>query len=325
MIELRNYSGLRVGGTAFGVLEMRNSDEVLKALNIVKEEKLIPYIIGEGTNTCWGDGSHDKLVLLSYVGASMNAWIDGDGVIIEVEAGMKWDDLVTRAAEYGFGLEALAGIPGTVGAAPVQNIGAYGSEFADCCVAISGFDIETGEKMLWRKEDCNFGYRSSIFNTTHLGKYLITRVQLRLTRGLCSPLPKEAAGLSTPLEVAMRIKEVRSLKLPDYKKEFNCGSYFKNPIVDEGVAEVIVQKYPLAPHWSQEGGIKLSAGWLIEQCGFKGKELTPHVKVSEKHALVITTDGNASCNELLSAEGMVVDAVREKFNVTLCREPNLVK
>lgn len=327
MIDLKNFSGLRVGGTAFDVLEMTNSDEVEKAFKLVREEKLIPYVIGEGTNTFWSDGEHSRLVLLKYTGASINVWPEGEGVVVEAEAGALWDDLVKKASEYGWGIEALAAIPGTVGAAPVQNIGAYGSEFADVGVALSGYDIKTGAKKLWRKDDCGFGYRTSIFNTTDAGKYLITRVQLKLSRTRMKAT-KEAEEATTPSEVAEKIRAIRATKLPNYKTEFNCGSYFKNPVVDTELGNAILENFEGAPHFAVHDGekynVKFSAAWLIEQCGQRGAQLSEHVKISPKHALVMTTDGDASCGELLEAEKKVIDAVKERFGIELQREPNLV-
>jgi UDP-N-acetylmuramate dehydrogenase len=325
MIDLKSFSGLRVGGSAFDVLEMKNAEEVEKALQIIAKEGLRPYVIGEGTNTFWDDGVHEKLVLLKYTGSGINIYPRGDEIVVEAEAGMIWDELVGRVSEYGWGVEALAGIPGSVGAAPVQNIGAYGAEFVDVCTYISGYDINTGEKKIWRKDDCGFGYRKSIFNTSQIGKYLITRIQLVIARDRQHPLPREAIDAHTPLEVALRIRAVRAAKLPDYKTEFNCGSYFKNPVVEEALADDILSNFPEAPHWPQEGGVKFSAGYLIEQVDLKSAQLNDHVRISPKHALVMTTDGAATCEELLTAEDIVKSAVYKKFGIEISREPNYIK
>lgn len=323
MIVLKNYSGLHVGGTADDILEMKDAGEVTKALKIIRDENLKPYVVGEGTNTFWSDGAHEKLVLLKYMGKSINVWPREDDVIVEAEAGASFDELVMKASEYGWGIEALAGIPGTVGAAPVQNIGAYGAEFADTCAYISGYDIRTGEKKIWQKGDCGFGYRTSIFNTSDTGTYLITRVQLILSRSR-TKITKEASEATTPAEVAEKIRTIRAMKLPDHKVEFNCGSYFKNPIVSYDVANVILEKFMNAPHWIHKDGVKFSAAWLIESCGLKGAQLSPHVRISPMHALVMMTDGDSSCEELLLGEVKVCSAVFEKFGITLSREPNLV-
>jgi UDP-N-acetylmuramate dehydrogenase len=329
-IELRKYSTLQVGGTARGAYRIEKDEDVATALAEIAKLGAEAYVIGEGSNTYFGDGAHEQLVLLlmAIKGIEVKPSVI-EGKIITAGAGEAWDDVVTRAAkEEVWGMEALAGIPGTVGAAPIQNIGAYGTEVADIIEAVEVYDKVKKEIRGIPSRLCGFGYRSSIFNGAERDRYVILRVRFWLHKKRRRPLPKEVvipkSGEMAPLEVATQIRAIRAAKLPDHHAYPNCGSFFKNPIVSTLHAEKLRKQENNMPEFPATDGVKLSAAWLIEQAGQKGRAWG-NVSISPKHALVLTTNGKASAAEVAHAVDEIIKAVQEKFGVTLVPEPNFIQ
>jgi UDP-N-acetylmuramate dehydrogenase len=328
-IELKNYSTLRVGGTARGLYNVSSDEEVAKALDEIAKMGAHPFVIGGGSNTYFGDGKHDDLVLLhiGITGISVQPSVI-EGKVLTVGASENWDAVVMRAASLGvWGIEALAGIPGTAGAAPIQNIGAYGTEAADSIEAVEVYDRKEKEIRGIPNRLCGFGYRSSIFNGSERDRYVILRVRFWLHQKRRRPLPKEVIekkeGTIGPGEVGDQIRAIRKQKLPDYIEFPNCGSFFKNPFVDKSIAALLAKQYKEMPQFQAEGGVKLSAAWLIEHAGLKGKSFG-NVSVSPQHALVLQTNGKASAKEVASAIAYITGAVEKKFGVVLTPEPNFV-
>ncbi len=255
-----------------------------------------------------------------------------DYVIVSCGAGIVWDKLVELTVNHGFGgLENLSLIPGHVGAAPVQNIGAYGSEVRNTIEKVRAVSIHDGSVREFTNEECRFGYRDSIFKGELKGKYLITKVYFRLsTRPMLTleygSLKEEVnkLGSTSLLNVRTIVINTRRKKLPDPAEIGNAGSFFKNPVVTSSFADDLKLKFPGLPVFKDHTGcIKLAAGWLIEQCGWKGKRIG-EAGVHDKQALVIVNYGNATGKELFDFSEMVRKSVSEKFGITLDREVEVI-
>ena len=257
---------------------------------------------------------------------------DAQAWIIEAGAGEDWHDLVTwTLANHWPGLENLALIPGTVGAAPVQNIGAYGVELKDRFDSLDAFDLETGRTHVFCADQCDFEYRHSRFKQDN-GRWAITRVRLRLPKPWRPELDypdlrqrqAQAGGLPNPQQVFEWICALRQAKLPDPKLLGNAGSFFKNPVVSCAAWAGLVERHPgIAAHQLSDGHFKLSAGWLIEACGWKGKT-HGNVGIYDKQALVLVNRGGAQRDDVLALAQAIQHSVRERFAIQLEIEPVVV-
>ncbi len=263
---------------------------------------------------------------------AMNAWWleeRGEAPRAHVEAGMVWHDLVMTLASRGlWGIENLALIPGHCGAAPIQNIGAYGVELGDVLEAVHLIHLDDGREAALSAADCRLGYRDSIFKRTLKDRVVITRLVLRLSR-----LPQPRLGYGdlasrvgsdpTALEVAEAVCAIRREKLPDPAVLGNAGSFFKNPLVDAIKARGLLADHPDLPHFAQaDGRVKLAAGWLIDRCGLKGWR-RGHFGVHDRQALVLVHFGGGNATELLAFADEVAANVWSRFGVMLAREPRL--
>ncbi|MCP5078144.1 MAG: UDP-N-acetylmuramate dehydrogenase, partial [Psychromonas sp.] len=254
-----------------------------------------------------------------------------DSYLIKVAAGEDWHQLVKYCVDNEInGLENLALIPGVVGAAPVQNIGAYGSEFKDVCESVEYIDLETGETNTLLAKQCEFAYRDSIFKTQAMQSALITSVTLKLKKawqphfryGALQNLDPEQE--ITAKQIFESVCEIRSSKLPDPNTLGNAGSFFKNPVVEKPLAEQLLQQYPNMPTYPQAGGtIKLAAGWLIDQCQLKGKQIGG-AAVHQQQALVLVNINNASAEDIVLLADFVRNTVKQKFNVDLQHEVRFI-
>ncbi|MBZ5486706.1 UDP-N-acetylmuramate dehydrogenase [Halomonas aquamarina] len=261
------------------------------------------------------------------------SWLmrEGDEVLAHVGAGINWHALVLDIAARGlWGIENLALIPGDCGAAPVQNIGAYGVELSDSLHAVQVMELATGKIRWLSKADCAFGYRDSVFKHELNERAVITRLVLRLSR---QPAPKLhygdlAARLSktpTAMDVVRAVSAIRQEKLPDPARLANAGSFFKNPLVDDQQAKALSSRYPGMPSFPQHNGqTKLAAGWLIDQCGLKGVR-EGAFGVHDRQALVLVHQGGGDREGLLGFAGRIVERVKERFGVALEPEPRIIQ
>lgn len=257
---------------------------------------------------------------------------DGDEVRLRVDAGVEWDDLVEWAVQRGlWGIENLSLIPGKAGAAPVQNIGAYGCEAKDAIRRVEMYCVETGTVLTLDAAHCGFGYRESVFKHDLKGRVIITAVEIALSH---TPRPRlgygdverevEARGGATLRNIREAICSIRRAKLPDPAVLGNAGSFFKNPVVEASVAENLLKAYPDMPHYpAPEGGEKLAAGWLIDRAGMKGHR-AGNVGVHERQALVIVNHGDATGGEVIAFARTVQARVREKFGIEIDTEVNIL-
>ena len=255
---------------------------------------------------------------------------DGDHVLVRAGGGMVWDDFVSWSVAQGYyGAENLSLIPGEVGAAAVQNIGAYGSEAKDIIERVETFDIESDRERIFEREECCYGYRTSLFKSEEGRRYFVMAVVFRLSPrrnlNLSYGALKDVDGDSATLaDVRDAIVGIRRLKLPDPDDIGSAGSFFMNPVVPVAKYEALAAEYPDMPHYpAAEGFVKLSAGWMIDRCGLKGVS-RGRAGVYEKQALVLVNRGGATAKEVMALAEEVIDTVEKKFGVTLRPEAQIV-
>jgi UDP-N-acetylmuramate dehydrogenase len=310
-----------------------NKEEDLKDLfisNVFKDnEKLF---LGGGSNILFTK-DFDGIVVLNKLKGIEIINEDDDHVFVKSMGGELWHELVTFAVVHGYwGIENLSLIHGTVGAAPMQNIGAYGSEVKDVIESVEAYDITTGEKRIFSNLECEFGYRDSVFKNEFKGRYFISAIILKLNKNseinisysaLKSHLEKNKIEIKNSKDISDVVSEIRQSKLPNPKILGNAGSFFKNVYVDIKKFEELKLKYPDISFFEEEGRIKIPAGWLIEQCGWKGRRVG-NVGVHDKQALVLVNYGGANGKEVQNLASQIIDDVFQKFGVKLDTEVNIV-
>ena len=283
-----------------------------------------PLILGEGSNSIFLTDM--KRPVLRYIASAVTEIPQADGILLHVEAGKNWHELVSYTVQQGWwGLENLALIPGSVGAAPVQNIGAYGVEFTDCCEYVDFYNWELKRVQRLSNADCIFGYRDSIFKRDLEAKGIIVAVGLKLQskrrpRLTYKGLDHLPADCSVD-DVYQAVLQVRRSKLPDPKLLANCGSFFKNPLLGYEQFTALHQQYPQIPAFPQaDGQIKTAAAWLIEQAGFKGRR-NGDIGCYELQPLVLVNYGQGTAAELKQWMHLIIDTVQQRFGV--CLEPEV--
>lgn len=334
-VELKDYTTFKTGGRANYLIEVSSKGEVVKAVQFAKEKKLPIFVLGGGSDILMSDADFNGVVV-RYTGDKLMVNGRGSRVRVKAEAGMGWDKLAEESVKRNLqGIESLSGIPGTVGAAPIQNIGAYGQELKDTFVTLTAFDIEAEKFVEFDKDQCEFGYRESFFKKReNWQKYVITDITLELIRdgkpevkyeSLINYLNEKGIKNPTLSQIREAVLFLRGSKLEDPKVIGNAGSFFKNPIVEKGILEKIKKNFPDVQSYDlREGKVKLFSGWLIEKAGWKGKSLGP-ARVSTKNALVITNpDGRATAQEIKALADAISGNVFEKFGVRLEPEVQMI-
>ena len=333
MKDLKNYS-LKAHNT-FGIdtkcsrfLEFENELEAAEVAQILRKS-ILPYIIiGGGSNL---------LLTKDFEGIVVRSGIKGytfDSDCMECGSGEVWDDMVAVSIQAGYyGMENLSLIPGDVGASAVQNIGAYGVEAKDLIVNVWAIEIATGKACMWRNEECGYSYRQSRFKHDWKNQYLIIRVSYRLSRTFTPHLDYgniraelEKKGIKEPSAQQLRdvIIDIRNAKLPDPKVMGNAGSFFMNPIVSREKYEVLAATYENMPHYPvDEAHEKIPAGWMIDQCGWKGKKMG-RAGVHDKQALVLVNCGGATGEDIVSLCRQIQHDVKAKFGIDIYPEVNII-
>lgn len=330
-IPLKNFTTMRLGGPAQFMVEARTPEEVAAIYIQAKSQALPVFILGGGSNVIANDEGYKGIILRMRIPGFDVIADDLNSTTIRVGAGEIWDQTVKRTvAMYLSGIETLSAIPGTTGAAPVQNIGAYGQEVADTLQSLTAYDSQSNTFVTLQNADCGFSYRESIFRERQKGRYVITSVTLKLSKS--SPQPPFYDALQTYFDshnihtftqeiIRNAVIDIRTNKLPDPKLLPNSGSFFKNIIVEDWKLNQLHATYPDMPAYDMGGGkYKLSTGWLIEQTGFKGKVLHG-IKVHDKNSLVLINQSATSYNDLATARDEIIGAVRDKFSVLIEQEP----
>ena len=328
--SLLPHNTFGIKATADCFVEFSSADELASFLAGGHNSRSL--VIGGGSNL---------LFVKDFDGTIFHSAITGMDVIEENEeelllrvgSGVNWDALVAYTVEQGWGgLENLSAIPGEVGASAVQNVGAYGVEAGELIVKVETIRLCDAVRQEFTHDECNFSYRHSIFKAAEKGKHIITHVTYRLkkhptfklTYGNLSEKVEELGG-ATLANVRKAVCEIREAKLPSPEKVGSAGSFFMNPVIERNVADALAKEYPTMPQYPLPcGDVKLSAGWLIEQCGWKE---TPHehVGVYRHQALVVINRGGATGNEVLEFASAVVASVKEKFGVVLNMEVNVIE
>jgi len=298
----------------------------------VKGHPQLPLILGGGSNLLIADDPQQPIVQMALRGLRI-VQDDGNTVIVEAAAGEAWDPLVRWTLSQGLaGLENLALIPGTVGASPIQNIGAYGVELRDHFESLDAIDLRDGTSRSFTATDCAFGYRDSVFKHADAAHWLVTSVRLRLSRvadlkldygEIRAELVDAHISAPTPTDVADAVSRIRRRKLPDPAVIGNAGSFFKNPLIDPEQARALSLREPGLPCWPSGDQLKVSAAWMIERCGFKGMRVGD-AGVHARHALVLVNHGQARGSEILALARQIRDAVEMRFGIRLEAEPVVV-
>jgi len=331
--SLKPFNSFSVEARAGQLLVLETEDD-LQAL--VTEHAFDPdrdLILGSGSNILFAGDVEGTVVLNRMTGKRIVDDSD-DIALLEACGGENWHQLVLWSLDQGLsGIENLSLIPGLAGAAPMQNIGAYGVELADVLDSVQALDLKSGELREFQNQDCYFGYRNSRFKSSDAGRYLINRIRLRLQRKFIPKLSYQGLGdelttmgIITPTarQVSEAVIRIRQRKLPDPKVNGNAGSFFKNPVVSRTAADLLQKEYGKLPVYPTGDEVKLSAAWMIEHCGWKGRSFG-RAAVSELHALVLVNKDNASGREILALSDAIRESVRERFGIELQPEPLIIQ
>jgi UDP-N-acetylmuramate dehydrogenase len=344
-ITLAPFTTLGIGGPARWFIEATCEDEIVEAAEWAKTRETRLFVLGGGSNLLVSDAGFDGLVVrVGLRGIVATSAGDEKGTIYQAAAGEDWDRFVQRTIEEDCaGLECLAGIPGTVGGTPVQNVGAYGQEVASAIERVRAYDLEARAFVEFATAECGFAYRRSRFNTIDRGRYIVTRVDYRLTPGgtptvryvdLQKALADRAADLGSPslVEVAEIVRRVRQSKgMLMVEGDANCqsaGSFFKNPIVTNeqlqkiaAVSTIAPPRFPAGPEAENVGRVKVPAAWLIEQAGFAKGYTLGAAGISSQHTLALVNRGGANAAEILALADQITSAVETRFGIRLEMEP----
>lgn len=323
-IPISSITTMRIGGIARYVIYVKNALEVEQAYLFAQVKRLPVYVLGTGANTIGHDEGFPGVIIISEIkGIKKEPQPDGS-VIVRGGSGLIWDEFVASTCAMNLtGIEALSAIPGKLGAAPVQNIGAYGQEIASVLAEVKAYDTQNNAMVTLRKEDLNFSYRKSIFNNDAKHRYFITEVVVQLQPGHLTPpfypsLQKylDERGITdySPQKIREAVSAIRAAKLPDPKIIPSSGSFFKNIVLTPN--DILQAEAKGIPVWNQ----KINTGWLIEQCGLKGKVLHG-MRVSNKAALILINDSATGYDDLAAARTEIQEVVRKKFGYQIEQEP----
>lgn len=331
--NLKSFNTFGIEAKTKALVWVGNEAELLTVLESKEYRDGPKMILGGGSNLLF-TGDYPGVILKSDFQGMEILDEDHDEVLLEVGAGVVWHHLVMHCVNRNWGgIENLSLIPGQVGAAPIQNIGAYGVELKEVFDHLEAYDLETGEKKLFNKEACAFGYRDSVFKRKFKGKYFISKVVIRLQKypylntsygAIEEELKQLRDREPTIRDVSEAVIRIRQSKLPDPSKIGNSGSFFKNPVVDRKTFEKLRKKHPKVPHYPQENDhVKLPAGWLIEQAGWKGKKFGNY-GVHDRQALVLVNFGGAKGKDIYELSEKILQSVKKDFGIQLEREVNII-
>ncbi len=330
-IPLRNFTTMRLGGPARFMVDVHSVEELRDVHKNARQQNLRIFVIGGGSNLIAPDEGFDGLIIHMRI-PGIHIIDDQPGhTIIKAGAGESWDDLVSKSVDMRLsGIEAMSAIPGTVGAAPVQNIGAYGQDMSDTLVSLEAFDTTTGSIVTLSNEACGFSYRHSIFRGDEKGRYIITSITVKLYKTLpTAPFYDslqayfDAKNISVFTHQTVRdaVIAIRHDKLPDPQIIANSGSFFKNAIIDDWRLPELKAKYPTIKVFTMtENRIKIPTGWLIEAAGLKGS-LLHGIRIYEKNALVLVNESATTYDDLAKARDEIITKIHDMFQIVIEQEP----
>jgi UDP-N-acetylmuramate dehydrogenase len=335
-VPLKLHSTMRLGGNAAYYTEISDRHELVEAINWAEQYQLPTLMIGGGSNIVWRDEGFPGLIIVNKIMRFEEQLEDNENFYVTAGAGENWDSVVERTVQKGMtGIEALSLIPGTAGATPIQNVGAYGQEISNTLVSVEAYDKQLKQFVNVPAMDCGLSYRNSRFKTTDRGRFFITAITLHLLKG--NPQPPFYKALQgyfdehqitnpTPQVVRDAVIAIRQSKLPDPAKIANNGSFFANPIVDEGQYAQLQADHPGIPGWPMEGEmVKIPAAWLLEDAGFKDfHDPETGMGTWPAQCLVLVNEGAQKTEQLLQFRQKIIDAVKQKYDITLEQEPELL-
>jgi UDP-N-acetylmuramate dehydrogenase len=331
--SLKPYNTFGIDVSAQNFVEVTSLEDLKQVFEQFPAEATPHLILGGGSNLLFTNNFEGLVIKVCLKGIDITQENEQD-VLVKASAGEDWDQFVSHCVEQGWGgLENLSLIPGQVGSSPIQNIGAYGVELKDCFESLEAFDKNTGTLKTFFASDCQFGYRDSIFKREARNKYVIVSVSFRLRKKShvlqlgygAIQAELEQQGISQPgiTDVRRVVCNIRRSKLPDPAITGNAGSFFKNPVVGHDQYEILKRDHPLLVAFPDKGGMKLAAGWLIEQAGCKGYS-EGDAGVHPLQALVLVNNGKATGNEIVSLAKKIQKSVADKYGVKLEPEVNII-
>ncbi|MFC0308785.1 UDP-N-acetylmuramate dehydrogenase [Gallibacterium trehalosifermentans] len=326
--HLQPYHTFGIAAQAQQILQIDQVEELCQVWQEKQQQQIPLLLLGEGSNVLFVEDFAGVVLLNRLRGIEYQQ--DDKYHYFHVKAGENWHQFVQACVAKNIGgLENLALIPGCVGSAPVQNIGAYGVELKDICHSVEVVELATGKQFTLSRSQCEFGYRESVFKHRYANGYAVIAVNFKLAKQWqpvlsYGNLSQLAADTVTPLEVFQAVCQTRQSKLPDPKEIGSAGSFFKNPVISAAVFQSLFAQYPTIPHYPQpDGNIKLAAGWLIDQCSLKGYQIGG-AAVHEKQALVIINKQNATGQDVVALAHYICQCVAEKFAVQLSPEVRFI-
>lgn len=332
-IPLRNYTTMRLGGPARFMVEIHTPADAQEIIQRAHEQNLPWFVLGGGSNVVARDDGFDGIVIRNRI-PGFDVINQSEGrTTIKIGAGELWDDVVKRTVDMNLsGIEAMSAIPGTAGAAPVQNIGAYGQEIADTLVSLEAYDTQADAFITLQNDDCNFTYRSSIFREAQAGRYIITSITLGLYAQAPKPpfyaavqtyLDEHTITIYTPQVIRDAVMNIRFIKLPNPAEHPNTGSFFKNAIIEQWQFDELQKRFEgidIPTYKMPDGSIKVPTGWLIEQAGYKG-ELLHGMRVHDKNCLVLINESASGYADLAAARDEIISTIRDDFRIQITQEP----
>ena len=330
-ISLKQYTTMKLGGEARYMATADSASDVVSLYRNARKENLPIFVLGGGSNVITHDEVFEGIVLLNKIKGFEIISETDETTDVKIGAGEVWDEVVEKTIGLGLqGVEAMSGIPGTAGAAPVQNVGAYGQEIADTLISLEAYDSKTDTIVTISADECDFSYRNSIFRDKEKGRYCILNITLRLNKA--EPKPPYYASLQKYIDendirevnlsvIRVAVLNIRSEKLPDPAELPSAGSFFKNALVEKWKLEELQKEYSDIPNYAMsDGRYKIPTGWLIDKAGLRGYR-SHGMRVYEKNALVLVNDSASGYNDLAAIREEIVQIVFDKFGIKIEQEP----
>ena len=330
-ISLKQYTTMKLEGEARYMATVDSASDVVSLYRNARKENLPIFVLGGGSNVITHDEVFEGIVLLNKIKGFEVISETDETTDVKIGAGEVWDEVVEKAIGLGLqGVEAMSGIPGTAGAAPVQNVGAYGQEIADTLISLEAYDSKTDTIVTISADECDFSYRNSIFRGKEKGRYCILNITLRLNKA--EPKPPYYASLQRYIDendirevnlsvIRVAVLNIRSEKLPDPAELPSAGSFFKNALVEKWKLEELQREYSDIPNYAMsDGRYKIPTGWLIDKAGLRGYR-SHGMRVYEKNALVLVNDSATGYDDLAAIREEIVQIVFDKFGIKIEQEP----
>ena len=330
-ISLKQYTTMKLGGEARYMATADSASDVVSLYRNARKENLPIFVLGGGSNVITHDEVFEGIVLLNKIKGFEVISETDETTDVKIGAGEVWDEVVEKAIGLGLqGIEAMSGIPGTAGAAPVQNVGAYGQESADTLISLEAYDSKTDTIVTISADECDFSYRNSIFRDKEKGRYCILNITLRLNKA--EPKPPYYASLQKYIDendirevnlsvIRVAVLNIRSEKLPDPAELPSAGSFLKNALVEKWKLEELQKEYSDIPNYAMsDGRYKIPTGWLIDKAGLRGYR-SHGMRVYEKNALVLVNDSATGYDDLAAIREEIVQIVFDKFGIKIEQEP----